>query len=61
MGLRRTFVEAIAAKDGIVRIASFPEYCSAEHQRAPEKRAREIDLVTLGFEPGGPGMTAGNF
>src|SRR5262249_38432079 len=51
-------INAIAAKDGIVGITWFPEYCSADHQRALEKRASEIDLVALGFEPGGPGMPA---
>jgi membrane dipeptidase len=51
-------IKAIGAKDGIVGITWFPEYCSADHQRALEKRAREIDLVALGFEPGGPGMPA---
>jgi membrane dipeptidase len=51
-------IKAIAAKDGIVGITWFPEYCSAAHRRALEQRAREIDLVALGFEPGGPGMPA---
>jgi membrane dipeptidase len=51
-------IKAIAAKDGIVGITWFPEYCSAEHQRALEEKARAIDLKALGFEPGGPGMPA---
>lgn len=51
-------IKAIAAKDGIVGITWFPEYCSAEHQRALEEKARTIDLRALGFEPGGPGMPA---
>ncbi|MEA2928787.1 MAG: rane dipeptidase, partial [Hyphomicrobiales bacterium] len=51
-------IKAIAAKDGIVGITWFPEYCSAEHQRALEEKARTIDLKALGFEPGGPGMPA---
>ena len=49
-------IKAIAAKDGIVGITWFPEYCSAAHQRALEAKARTIDLRALGFEPGGPGM-----
>jgi len=51
-------IKAIAAKDGIVGITWFPEYCSAAHQRALEAKARTIDLRALGFEPGGPGMPA---
>jgi membrane dipeptidase len=51
-------IKAIGAKDGIVGITWFPEYCSAEHQRALEEKARKIDLKALGFEPGGPGMPA---
>jgi len=51
-------IKAIAAKDGIVGITWFPEYCSAAHQRALEEKARTIDLRALGFEPGGPGMPA---
>ena len=51
-------IKAIGEKDGIVGITWFPEYCSAEHQRALEEKARSIDLKALGFEPGGPGMPA---
>jgi membrane dipeptidase len=51
-------IKAIGAKDGIVGITWFPEYCSAAHQRALEEKARAIDLKALGFESGGPGMPA---
>jgi membrane dipeptidase len=51
-------IKAIGAKDGIVGITWFPEYCSMEHQRALEEKARSIDLKALGFEAGGPGMPA---
>ena len=51
-------IRAIGEKDGIVGITWFPEYCSAEHQRALEEKARSIDLKALGFELGGPGMPA---
>ena len=51
-------IRAIGQKDGIVGITWFPEYCSAEHQRALEEKARSIDLKALGFEAGGPGMPA---
>jgi membrane dipeptidase len=51
-------IRAIRDKDGIVGITWFPEYCSAPHQRALEEKARSIDLRSLGFEPGGPGMPA---
>ncbi len=51
-------IRAIGQKDGIVGITWFPEYCSAEHQRALEAKARSIDLKALGYEPGGPGMPA---
>jgi membrane dipeptidase len=51
-------IKAIGEKGGIVGVTWFPEYCSSEHQRALEERARAIDLKALGFEPGGPGMPA---
>ena len=51
-------IKAIGEKDGIVGITWFPEYCSADHQRAVEEKARSIDLKALGFELGGPGMPA---
>jgi membrane dipeptidase len=51
-------IKAIRDKDGIVGITWYPEYCSAEHQRATEERARSIDLKALGLDPGGPGMPA---
>ena len=51
-------IRAIGAKDGIVGITWFPEYCSAAHQRALEEKARSIDLKALGLELGGPGMPA---
>ena len=51
-------IKAIGEKDGIVGVTWFPEYCSVEHQRALEEKARSIDLKELGFETGGPGMPA---
>src|SRR5687768_8182551 len=51
-------IKAIGEKDGILGITQFPEYCSAEHQRALEEKARSIDLKALGFRSGGPAMPA---
>jgi membrane dipeptidase len=56
--LTDAMIKAIAQKDGIVGITWFPEYCSPEHQRTLEEKARAIDLKAMGFEPGGPGMPA---
>jgi membrane dipeptidase len=51
-------IKAIADGGGLVGITWFPEYASASFCHALEDKAKTIDLVKLGLDPGGPGMPA---